>query len=194
MGITLLLPLLGYWLIHITFLRQSDIDFYTDLIQKRKIAASLQPGATKQHRKEVRKDIWFSQEDGQRLHYHVLSEGSLLTLTPIQNQFEIVESLHGIKCWMQEKLFYEESPAQQVRYFEATEGEYRYTTQEFVATDVNLSFFRLGGHELPDRGIDLKQAFLQGRAKEVSCFFGGKIPQFQARQFQATMVTQNDRS
>jgi len=191
-SLAILTPILGFWLIQMTMMRQSDISQYVGWVQKRKIAASQKPSSTRQHRKEVRKDIWFSQDDCQRFHYHIESEGSLLTLTPIHNKFEIVESLQGIKCWMQEKLYNQGDPMQQTRYFEASEGDYRYTTKEFLASDVTLSFFRLPGHQLPKQSVDPKEAFLQGQAKDISFFFGGNTPQFQARQFQATMVKDDD--
>jgi len=185
--LSVLLPALGIWLLQTTKVRQSDLDHYEEMIQERKIAASQTPTSTRQHRKEVTKDIWFTQDDCSRLHYQIASEGSLLTLTPVGNKFEFVESLQGIRCWMQDQLLQEEEPAQQARYFEADEGVYRYSTQEFVANDVSLSLFHLPGHKLPEGTVDPEEAFFKGRAKDISFFFGGNTPQFQARQFQAIM-------
>ncbi|NGX38641.1 MAG: hypothetical protein K1000chlam2_01817, partial [Chlamydiae bacterium] len=99
-----LLPLIGVWIYHITVLKSSDLEYYQNMIQMRAIASSSSLSPTNQHRKQVRKDIWFSQDNSSRLHYQIASESSLLTLTPVENKFEIVESLQGIKCWMQDKL------------------------------------------------------------------------------------------
>lgn len=174
-----------------TVVRQGDIDLYKTLIHERTLASSHPSSSSNQERKQVRKDIWFSQDEHSRLHYHIASESSLLTLTPVKNSFEVVETLHGIKCWMQDKLFATEDteePMQQSRYIEAEEGLHHYSTQEFTARGVTLSLYRLPGHLLPNESIDKEKAFLHGKAHDVSFFFSGKTPQFQARQFQAMMV------
>lgn len=186
-----MLPLITAWIMQMTVVRQSDLDVYKTMSEERAIASSHQASSSNQERKQVRKDIWFSQDDNSRLHYHIASESSLLTLTPIKNSFEVVETLQGIKCWMQDKLFItedKEEPMQQSRYIEAEEGLYRYSTQEFTANGVALSLYRLPGHLLPTESIDREKAFLHGKAHDVSFFFSGKTPQFQARQFQAVMV------
>jgi hypothetical protein len=74
-------------------------------------------------------------------------------------------------------------------FFEAGEGTYQYTTQEFLAKSVALSLFRLPGHALPI-SLDINNAFLKGIAQDVSFSVSGKIPQFQAKRFQATLSTQ----
>ncbi len=184
----ILLPFIGFWVYETMIMRPSDLETYQDIVKKKEIASSSALSSTNQHRKKVQKDIWFSQNDTARLHYQIASEGSLLTLTPIKNKFEIVESLEGIHCWMQDKLVMEDAPMQQTRLIEADHGLYHYTTQQFTASGVLLSLFRLPGHTLPTKPLHKDQAFLQGTAQDVSFIFSGKTPQFQADQFEATVV------
>jgi hypothetical protein len=188
---SLLLPCVLYCLYEMTWMRPSDLDRYEELVKEKRLASSDAQIPTNQHRKGVSKEIWFSQDDSSRLHYQISSEGSLLTLTPFKNKFEIVEVLSGIKCWMQDKLYEETNnmtPMQQTRFIEAEEGQYRYTTQEFTANGVTLSLFRLPGHELPQDSVNAEDAFLRGIARDVSFHLGGKTPQFKAEHFQATVV------
>ena len=187
----ILSPCVLFFLYEMSWMHSRDLGRYEEMVKERKLASSHAHAPTNQHRKGVRKEIWFSQDDCSRLHYQIASEGSLLTLTPIKNKFEVVETLQGIKCWMQDKLYEENqthTPMQQSRYIEAEEGHYRYTTQEFTANGVTLSLFHLEGHELPTEEVDENQAFLRGVATDISFLFSGKTPQFQAGHFQATMV------
>lgn len=181
----ILLPVLGVWIFQVAVVRSSDISHYRDMVRQREIASSDVPSQTNQHRKQVRKDIWFSQNDGSRLHYQIASAGSLLSLTPVDNKFDIVESLQGVKCWMQDKL---SDDGQQARLIEAETGLYRYTTQEFTANSVLLSLFKLPGHVLPLEPLETDEPFLSGIAQDISVIFSGKTPQFQADNFEATMV------
>ncbi len=183
-----LLPLVVIWLVQVGLMRKSDLNTYQTMIEEKKIASSSTHSPTNQHRKCVQKDIWFTQDNYSRLHYKIASENSILTLTPVKNKFEVVETLKEIKCWMQDKLLYEDEtdlPLQQARYFEAKDGVYRHSSQEFIANSVALSMFRLSGHSLPTGPVNEKEAFLSGVAHNISFQFGGKTPQFQANQFKA---------
>lgn len=187
----LLLPLCGIWIYQLAFVRPGDIALYKEMVQLKEIASSNSSAPTNQHRQQVQKDIWFTQDDCSRLHYQIASEGSTLTLTPVKNRFEVVETLQGIKCWMQDKLIHDdvgENLMQQARLIEAVDGIYRHTTQEFLANGVTLSMYRLPGHQLPKGPVSENDAFLRGVAHDISFLFSGKTPQFQAAQFQATMV------
>ena len=177
--------------IQICIVRPSDRDMLQEKIRKREIATSTSSSylPSNQMRQNVRKDIWFTQDDESRLHYRIESARSLLTLIPIHNHFEVVETLHGIRCWMQDKLYMDrEAPEQQVRQLSAETGLYRYTTQEFTASGVALSLFRIPGHTLPKEELQDNFAFLKGIAKDASFTFGGKTPQFQAGEFKATIL------
>ncbi|NGX37773.1 MAG: hypothetical protein K1000chlam2_00935, partial [Chlamydiae bacterium] len=74
------------------------------------------------------------------------------------------------------------------RLIEAELGIYRQDSQEFIASGVTLSLVRLPGHALPEESVQENDAFLRGIAHDVSFLFSGKTPQFQAQQFEATMV------
>lgn len=192
LSISLLLPVCAFWIFQLCFVRSSDFALLKKLLECKEIASSNTLPTTQQFRYDVCKDIWFAQEDHSRLHYRISSQSSLITLIPVKNKFEMVESLQTIKCWMQDKLFHpleSQKPMQQVRYLEANQGTYHYTTQEFHANDVMLSLFHIPGHVLPLQSMDEKQAFLRGMAETVSLILcGGKTPQFQAEKFKATLV------
>lgn len=186
----LFLPFAAFWIYQTTCYQPSDAKTYETMVSQREIASSQSYVPTNQSRKQVRKDIWFSQDDCARLHYQIASKGSLLTLTPVKNRFEIVETLDGIRCWMQDKLIkdgIEQEPFQQARYIEAENGVYRHTTQEFIASGVTLSLFRMPGHKLPQQTPNTDDAILSGIARNISFHFGGKTPQFQAVDFNATL-------
>lgn len=173
-------------------LRQSDIDKVKQSTQKQPETVSSKNlfSTTQQQRKGVVKEIWFTQEDNSRLHYRIFSESSLLTIKPVGKNFELIEKLSKIKCWMQDKLYNpaaESGPMQQVRFLAAEEGLYRSTTQEFLAQSVALSLFRLDGHELPKELTT--RPFLKGIAEDVSFGVSGKNPQFKAKHFKAELST-----
>ncbi len=134
-------------------IRPSDVSHFKKRFKQEETAASKNLFSTsQQERHGVVKEIWFSQEDKSRLHYRISSESSLLTILPEGNNFDLIEKLEKIKCWMQDKLSDPGAGAvrQQVRFLAAEEGLYRYASQEFLAQSVALSLFRLNGHELPN--------------------------------------------
>jgi hypothetical protein len=91
---------------------------------------------------------------------------------------------------MQDKLYAEgDVVMQQMRFFEADQGVYQYSTGQFAANSVILSLFRVPGVQLPTT-IDPSKAFLQGIAQDVSFSIAGKTTQFQAQKFKATLLTQ----
>lgn len=189
--------LLIVWGVCFCMIRQKDLLFYQNLMKEKAIASSNNNpnySSTNQLRKGVRKDIWFAQDDDSRLQYRIESTTSTLTLLPVKNKFEIIETLGKVKCWTQDKLYYSgEEPMQQARYLEASEGVYHYGSQQFNAQGVSLSLFRLPGHNLATQSLDLKKSFLSGLAKSVTFTVSGKTPQFQAEQFKATLTKQESK-
>jgi len=141
-----------------------------------------------QLREGVRKDIWFAEENKMRLHNRIESNFSKLTLLPREEKIDIIESMYNIKGWIQEKL-YREGPimSQQLRYFEADHGIYRYIPQTFETGNLSLSLYKLPGNELPS-SCNPKDAFLRGVAQEASLKISGKVPLFEAKQFQASVT------
>jgi len=113
-------------------------------------------------------------------------------LLPIDDKMDIIENLQHIQCWMQDKLYAQGSaPMQQMRFFEADQGLYQYSSQKFTANSVALSLFRIPGIQLPTT-IDAKTAFLRGIAQDVSFSIAGKTTQFQAQRFKATLLSQQE--
>lgn len=183
------------WVFHSGFARQNDHKRYRAFREKQheisNTSSKIVSENAYQTREGVRKDIWTTEEGNVRMHYRIDSKSSVLKLTPTESKMELVENLQGIKCWMQDKLFFtttttQGSPMQQVRYLEADEGTYRYNTQQFDAHSVSLSLLRLPGHFL-SFDVGPKDAFLRGIAQNVSFSISEGTPQFQAQNFKATM-------
>lgn len=165
--------------------RNKDIQKIASLYQTKKVASVSSLKASDQKRKSVRKDAFFTQSDGVRLHYRIDSESSTLYLLPTGHKVDIVEDLKGIRCFMQEKLFMTPD-TQQSKFFKAEQGLWSYAKQEFQATSVNLCLLKLPGHEIPG-AIDENSAFLKGLASGVKFSFSGKKPNFHAEKFQASV-------
>ena len=172
--------------------RKEDVTKYRKMLQDYETHSTVRslPNAAHQIRTTVDKEIWFTQEDRTRLHYRIHGKSSLLTLEPVGKKIHIVENLNQVRCWMQDRLYVQTAsnePMQQMRFWEADHGVYRYTTQQLLAQDVNISIFRLPGHSLPYT-CDPRIAFLNGIANNVSFSITGKTPQFEANQFKATLT------
>lgn len=141
----------------------------------------------KQSRTQVRKDIWISELNQERLHNRIESEKSLLILQPHGKSLEVIEELYGIRCWSQEKIYTADKiTLQQMRFLEAKEGSYKYQTQTFQALKANLSLYKMPGISLP---IDLRlhRPFLKGTAEEISFAIQSGVPFFQAHEFHASL-------
>jgi hypothetical protein len=178
------------WAVLFCIPTKKDVEAFRSLLnQREQLSSTKNFSSTYQKRSGVRKDIFFAQEDASRLHYRLESDTSILTLSPGEEKMEVIETLEKIRCSMQDRLYVAGdgfTPMQQVRYLQANEGIYKYHTQQFIAQSVDLSFSRLGGHTLPTT-FDGKGAFLKGIAQDVTFAITGKTPQFQARDFKATL-------
>jgi hypothetical protein len=179
------------WALLFLCVRPRDIEACRRLQMQDKIVSSQGlVTTTHQQRKNVKKEIYFTQEDNTRLHYRICSESSLLTLQPHTEgkKIELNEKLEKIKCWMQDKLYYSApgtGPMQQIRFLEAQDGLYCYSSQQFLAQAVKLSLFRLPEHDLPK---EIRTTpFLKGIAKDVSFAVSGKTPSFKAQHFKAEL-------
>jgi hypothetical protein len=179
------------WLVKLVYLSAADRVKYEKLLETgRAIARATKGEQTHQTRGGVRKDLWLSQQDHSRLHYRIDSKSSVLTLLPIDDKVDIIENLQHLKCWMQDKLYAQgDVVMQQMRFFEADQGIYQYSTQRFAANSVILSLFRVPGAVLPS-SVDSSKAFLRGIAQDVSFSIAGKTTQFQAQKFKATLLSQ----
>lgn len=174
------------WLYQVCFLRTADFNLIKKFKEEKVLASSKNTfSTTSQKRQGVRKEIWFSEEDNMRLHYRIESQGSLLTFIPKEHKVEIIENLEKLKFWMQDKV-YTNPEMQQLRFLEADQGTYKMTSQEFLAETVTVSLFRLPGLILPEK-IDPKSAFLKGISENILFSISGKMPQFEAQNFKASL-------
>lgn len=178
------------WGFFLTRVRPSELAEIAQKVKAHKEAsASTLFSTTQQQRKDVVKEIWFTQEDHSRLHYRIFSASSLLTIKPEGKGFDLIEKLENMQCWMQDKLYPPTTvagPTQQIRFLAAEEGLYHYTSQEFLAQSVALSLYRMNGHDLPEK-MGTTRPFLKGIAEGISFAISGKNPQFQAKQFKAEL-------
>ncbi len=181
------------WIFKLSYPSSTNLQAYQALKKAGKPIAYTNPQEeTHQYRSGVRKDLWLSQPDKTRLHYRIESTSSILTLIPCDDKLDIVENLKQLKCWMQDKLYLQgTTPMQQMRFFVADEGLYQYSSQQFTASTVALSLFRLPGTELLPT-TDSQSAFLRGIAEGVSFSIAGKTPQFHAQHFKANLISQRE--
>jgi hypothetical protein len=181
------------WTFFLAFPAPSDIKKYRLMKDAGKVTVATNPKQdSRQYRSGVRKDLWLSQPDQGRLHYRIDSASSTLTLIPEGDKFDIFENLHHLHCWMQDKLYTQgETLMQQVRFFIADEGVYRFSSQQFTAQKVELALFRVPGNSL-FTALDPKSAFMRGVAKGVSFAIAGNTPKFQAEHFKAQLIGQGE--
>lgn len=187
--------LLLLWGLLFGLVRETEVQAYRSAQQqKENLSVKTLAKTAQQNRKGVTKEIYFTQEDGSQLHYRVQSDSSTLTLKPEGSHFNLIEQLHQMRCWMQEKLegAGQEEATQQVRYLEAEEGIYRYTAGQFLAQSVTLSLYRLPGHILPQER-NPGTPFLSGMAQDIRFAVSGKSPQFQAENFKASLTQKSGR-
>ena len=75
------------WGICIGAVRSHDVQAMKQQIQNQKMAKSATLfSATEQKRKGVVKEIWFSQENNERLHHRICSDSSVLMIVPQGNK------------------------------------------------------------------------------------------------------------
>ncbi len=157
--------------------------------QSRQMAAN--PSSICQNRLKVCKDIWFAEENNQRLHYRIESASSSLILEPKGRKIDVIERLEQMRCWMQDKLVAgatQRDVTQQTRYFTAREGTYHFLTQQLIAEKATLSLYRMPGDTLPEIGhMPQYDPFLSGEAQKIALSVAGNAPKFQAYDFKASL-------
>jgi hypothetical protein len=168
-------------------LREGDESHYRQLVRESielRSKRALERHPARQLRKDVQKDIWTT-NGKERSHFRLKSEGSDLLILQRKDKFEATEHLQNLECCLQEEVDVSEN-RQQLRYLSAKEGTYFFPTHRFLAQAVRLSFFRIGGIELPP-SWPATSPFLRGTASEVSFSAAGKSPTFTARRLQAQL-------
>lgn len=178
---------IGLWFIKACVLQNEDLARYKKLVLKKE-GPETGLSSIYQTRQGISKDLWYVQEDNQRLHHRIESESSVLTMVSKKSKVDIVENLENITCFMQDKLYRgpDNAPMQQLRFFKANEGTYHYANQQFFAQTVQLSLLRSGGYNLPKQ-LEPSSAYLRGVAQDVSFFINDNVPKFHAEQFKASL-------
>ncbi|MBI3236188.1 MAG: hypothetical protein HYZ48_00525 [Chlamydiales bacterium] len=183
------------WIAFFAVARKEDYTAY-ETYRKMKEDTSLKDLAQTAHqnRQGVVKEIYFAQEGSSRLQYRIESNASVLTLKPEGSKFNLIENLEKMRCWMQDKIETPSSdtPSQHIRYLEAEEGIYRYTTQQFQAKTVVLSLYHIQGKELP-QNFHPYTPFLNGLAEDISFAISGKTPKFEAHNFKALLNEKSEK-
>lgn len=174
------------WISYLSFFKKEALS----TAQKSRLQQSLSDSAistTTQSRKNVRKDIWISQPNHQRLQNRIDSKSSLLTLTPDKGSTEIIEQLQDIQCWSQEKIYSTgRTFSHQLRLLQAEKGNYSYKTQTFEASNASLSLCKIQGLSLPSQP-ESHEIFLKGTAAHISFAVESGVPLFKADQFNASL-------
>lgn len=99
--------------------RKSDVDHYRRLVLSSAEGASVTDKAgknyvAKQQRSGVNKEIFFEDENGQRLRLIISSETSDIIFDQQEERGEIFEKLHHVVCCMQEEIFYKTADGRDV--------------------------------------------------------------------------------
>ena len=174
------------WIAYLCYFKGNSIS-ETQRVRLKQSVTDSAVATAKQSRKQVRKDIWISQPNHQRLQNRMDSEVSILTLQPKKNSVEIIEQLYNVKCWSQEKIYTaNRAPAYQMRFLQAKEGSYKYETQTFEASKASLALYKIPGLSLITNLYN-HQAFLQGTADEISFTVQSGVPCFEAHHFNASL-------
>jgi hypothetical protein len=165
------------------FIEPKDFEKYETIVTKNPNASehSIKREAH-QVRRGVQKDIFFSDKEN-RLHFRIKSSLSSLSINRQKGRQQLVEHLHDIECFVQDKIDLT-SQVQQIRYFTAQEGEYLFPSHQFSANNITLSFFQLPGQFLPDKMLQ-HDAYLSGFAKKLFFSLEEKSPKFTVDHFKA---------
>ena len=162
---------------------------YQQVVEAAAMSAAIEPQrSTKQHRKGVKKDIWFMKE-GERLQFHISSDESELLF---ENQ-EVIEKMKGMSCILQEELFYltpdgqeEAVPMQIVRYIEADNAVYHYQNDLLEAEDVKIFRYKLPGHHLVESFTE--EPTMRAIAKSVEISVLSKELSFKAKKMRVILA------
>ena len=137
----------------------------------------------KQKRTQGTKDIW--QVVGQhRLHTHIESDASTFTFTADKNKISFYETLHNMKCLIEERKPSSSSDEAitQVRKIHAKKGTYDYSRGSLQADNVTLALYQKHHNE------SIKP-LLEGSADFAIFTFSAQSPTFKAKGFHASILS-----
>lgn len=152
------------------------------------------PKGVRQEKIHVRKDVWLS-KDGVRHHHALLSPSSKVEIIDFQPTLIAQETFPELQCYLQEDVSgsFDNGFSQELRVFKANSGTYNYSTQTFIAHEVNFSNYQLSGNKLPIKDA-LPQPFLAGKASTATLNFNDHEIQAKANHVQATIFKAKDKS
>ena len=161
------------------------------------------PYQARQDRQNVHKDLLVSSK-GERLQFHISSDQSELLLNYHEGKAEVVEHMHGVHSWMQEKVFYllpdgrevakkpsdtdVINPQQIVRCFEADTADYHYKRDTLTAQQVKMARYILSGHHHHSQQ-DLTNPLMEGTAESVDFSPTGKNRKMKAHKLKARLYS-----
>lgn len=122
--------------------------------------------ASHQERKKLQKDIFFV-DKGKRLQIHIESDSANLLCQSRGEELAVVEKMHQMRCWVQEKLSeVGEEPQQVIFFIEAEHALYSYSDHTLIAEEASICRYRCASHLLkPSDGSSV--LLTSGRAKKV---------------------------
>ena len=190
---------LAFFVFSLVTYHEEDSRLYQQLIESEdpNHLNDASPYKAKQQRQAIQKDIFFTQKE-ERLQLRLISAEAELILDHHDDETEIIEQMHDVKCYMQEELFYvlpdgrktqaadaEGVKAMQIiRYLEAEAASYHYKSEKFKAENVKISRYAVQGHQLEDFNQAAK-LIMDGLAKKVEFSLSGKDLNFKAHQLKA---------
>lgn len=186
-SLALLIALGGILFWSLIYIRPGDEIAYMEMMEENRTMLSkkaLEETPATQKRLGVQKDIWSSKAK-ERLHVRLKSESSDLKISQSEKHLTATETLKAIDCWVQESI---DEEGQQVRHFTSESGIYYFPEHKFVASEVNIAFFRLPGRELPTH-IPSEAPYLSGVAKEASFSIAKNLPAFRAYHLKAEFTS-----
>ncbi len=134
-----------------------------------------------QARKDVQKDIWFS-NDHKRLHFKILCDHSSLSLQLSKNKIHLKENLQNLEC------FLHEIGSEQFRHFKAKNGYYTHPDHRFFSHQVQIAFYQTKENMIP-KSLDPNLCFLTGFSEEMIFHIRENEPQISALHLKAKIFS-----
>lgn len=185
----------------------SDRESYQNLLEKSDKTEQNKENAKQSHQQRfnVHKTIFFSQGK-ERLQLKLQSERSNLFFEKSGGHSEIVEHFKGVRCAMQEELYYllpdetslkeinendtNATPFQTIRIIEAEEGTYHYKTRKLFAERATFQRYRIPGHELIS-SLQSFHALMNAKAQKVELSLSNKERHFKVQKLHMSLQNQN---
>ena len=180
------------FLLNFLFINEKDIVAYNNLEQK-----NLEYDATKayQKRENVQKDLYIVDKNA-RKHYQISSKLSEIFLDRKHQKYQLIENLNSITLICFEDIS-DPQMMQQIKYITAKSGSYIFPSHKFNLFDVNLSFINtlnFNHASVEQTSLDqaildqtiFKNAYFQGKAKELTFSVHKKKPEIKAISFEGS--------